>query len=130
MQRDFGKSCKHAHLNQILPPHLVPIIILVHGPKFIESYCDLNSSFLYLVSISGKCSSTTNNLQSTTIHGLDSYTGIVKGNYWQLEGTSSHGMLNGIPTLVCTKQKCLLTLLLTATVLSNYDSHENTKSSK
>lgn len=128
MQRDFGKSCKQVHLNQILPPHLVPIIILVHRSKFTGSYCYLNSRFLYLTYLSGECSSTMNNLQSTTIHGFDSYTSIVKGNYWQLGLTNSFSTQNGIPTLLCTKQECLLTLLFTTTVLSNCDYHENIKS--
>lgn len=128
MQRDFGKSCKQVHLYQILPPHLVPVIILVHRSKFIGSYCYLNSRFLYLTYLSGECSSTMNNLQSSTIHGFDNYTSIVKGNYWQLGLTNSTVHKMEFPLSYAPSRKCLLILLFTTTVLSNCDYHENIKS--
>lgn len=73
-----------------------------------------------------------NNFQSTTIDGLDSYTGIVKGNYWQLGLTNSCGIQNGIPLSYTPSRHvysryflplCAVTMTIMKTInlKSNYD---------
>lgn len=124
MPRDFGKSCKQAHLNGILPPHLEPVFILVYRIILLT-----NSSFLYLTYLPAECSSTMNVLQSTTIHGLGSYPGIFTGNYWPLGLTIPIVCKIEFP-LSHAPARNFLTLLFITTVRSNYNHHENSKSLK